>query len=72
MEKQWIESETEIKSLDNDHLVKKNGEDRSLSTTTTSSTDDLLPKVNPVKWTVMRYLIYIIKKKMFICYVILL
>ena len=50
-EKQWSEIETETKTVDND-IAKKNGEERSLSTTTTSSTDESLPKVNPVKWTV--------------------
>lgn len=54
MEKQWTEIETETKIVDND-VAKKNGEERSLSTTTTSSTDESLPKVNPVKWTVIRY-----------------
>lgn len=53
-EKQWTEIETETKTVDND-IAKKNGEERSLSTTTTSSTDESLPKVNPVKWTVIRY-----------------
>ncbi|PBC33398.1 transcription factor SPT20 homolog isoform X3 [Apis cerana] len=50
-EKQWTEIETESK---NDGDMKKNGEEKSLSatTTTTSSVDDTLPKVNPVKWTV--------------------
>ncbi|XP_029667471.1 polyhomeotic-like protein 2 isoform X1 [Formica exsecta] len=51
MEKQWTEIETETKIVDND-VAKKNSEERSLSTTTTSSTDESLPKVNPVKWTV--------------------
>lgn len=37
-------------------MMKKNGEERSLSTTTMSSADESLPKVNPVKWTVMRFL----------------
>ncbi|XP_072753004.1 uncharacterized protein [Anoplolepis gracilipes] len=50
MEKQWTEIETETKTLDD--MAKKNGEERSLSTTTTSSADESLPKVNPVKWTV--------------------
>ncbi|XP_018407327.1 PREDICTED: polyhomeotic-like protein 2 isoform X1 [Cyphomyrmex costatus] len=50
-EKQWIEIETETKTIDND-VTKKNGDERSLSTTTTSSTDESLPKVNPIKWTV--------------------
>lgn len=53
-EKQWTEIETEIKTVDND-VAKKNGEERSLSMTTTSSADESLPKVNPVKWTVIRY-----------------
>lgn len=52
-EKQWAEMETEIKVIDND-IAKKIGEER-LSTTTTSSADESLPKVNPVKWTVIRY-----------------
>lgn len=53
-EKQWTEIETETKTVDND-MTKKNGEERSLSTTTTSSVDESLPKVNPVKWTVIKY-----------------
>ena len=53
MEKQWIEIDTETKTVEND-VTKKNGEDRSLSATTTSSIDESLPKVNPIKWTVMR------------------
>lgn len=51
LEKQWNEIETETKTIDND-MAKKNGEERSLSTTTTPSIDESLPKVNPVKWTV--------------------
>ena len=51
-EKQWTEIETDSKNIDGD-LMKKNGEEKSLSTTTTtSSVDESLPKVNPVKWTV--------------------
>lgn len=51
-EKQWTEIETETnKPVDSD-VMKKNGEEKSLSTTTTSSADESLPKVNPVKWTV--------------------
>ncbi|XP_043257079.1 polyhomeotic-proximal chromatin protein-like isoform X3 [Colletes gigas] len=50
-EKQWTELiETESKNVDGD--MKKNGEEKLLSTTTTSSIDDTLPKINPVKWTV--------------------
>lgn len=49
-EKQWTEIETESKT---DGDIKKNGEEKSLSSTTTSSSvDETLPKVNPVKWTV--------------------
>lgn len=54
MEKQWTEIETETKTVDND-MVKKNGEERSSLSTTTSSADESLPKVNPVKWTVNGY-----------------
>lgn len=54
-EKQWTEIETDSKNIDGD-LMKKNGEEKSLSTTTTtSSVDESLPKVNPVKWTVRIY-----------------
>ncbi|EFN76859.1 Polyhomeotic-like protein 2 [Harpegnathos saltator] len=49
LEKQWTETET--KTADND-ITKKNSEERPLSTSTTSSIDESLPKVNPVKWTV--------------------
>lgn len=49
-EKQWTEIETDSKNEGD--VMKKNGEEKSLSTTTTSSIDDTLPKVNPVKWTV--------------------
>lgn len=53
-EKQWTELiETESKNVDGD-MMKKNGEEKLLSTTTTtSSVDETLPKVNPVKWTVI-------------------
>jgi len=63
-EKQWTEIETETKTVDND-MTKKNGEEKSLTTTTTSSVDESLPKVNPVKWTVMKY-IFILKKNIYI------
>lgn len=56
MEKQWTGSETEGKIIDD---VTKNGEERSLSTSTTSSVDEALPKVNPVKWTVMKNTLHI-------------
>lgn len=61
-EKQWTEIETEIKTIDND-MTKTNGEEKS-SITTTPSVEESLPKVNPVKWTVMRYFyeIFIFKK----------
>lgn len=59
IEKQWTGMEIETKTVDND-VTKKNGEERPLSTSTTSSVDESLPKVNPVKWTVMRtFSIYI-------------
>lgn len=49
-EKQWTDIETDSK---NEGDIKKNGEEKSLSTTTTtSSIDETLPKINPVKWTV--------------------
>ena len=32
--------------------MKKNGEDKSLTTSTTVNLDDSIPKINPVKWTV--------------------
>lgn len=54
LEKQWSEMEIETKTTDND--AKKNGEERSLSASTTSSVDESLPKVNPVKWTVIKYI----------------
>jgi len=44
-------------------MTKKNGEER--SSMTTSSTDDSVPKVNPVKWTVMNYFIYLYEKIFF-------
>lgn len=44
-------------------MAKKNGEEKSLSTTA-SSADESLPKVNPIKWTVIKlYHIYIHMKK---------
>jgi len=56
-EKQWTEIETETnKTVDND-MAKKNGEEKSLSTTTASSADESLPKVNPIKWTVIEFYI---------------
>lgn len=44
-------------------MVKKNGEEKSLSTTTTSSVDETLPKINPVKWTVRRKVCIILFKR---------
>lgn len=61
-EKQWTEIETEAKNVDVD-MVKKNGEEKSLSTTTTSSVDETLPKINPVKWTVRRKVCIILFKR---------
>lgn len=58
-EKQWTEIETETnKTVDND-MVKKNGEEKTLSTTTASSADESLPKVNPIKWTVNEISLYL-------------
>lgn len=53
LENQWTGVETEPKTVDND-VTRKNGEEKSLSTSTTSSVDESLPKVNPVKWTVIK------------------
>ncbi|XP_032683181.1 polyhomeotic-like protein 2 isoform X2 [Odontomachus brunneus] len=47
LEKQWT-VESENKTVDND-VTKKNGEERM---STTSSIDESVPKVNPIKWTV--------------------
>lgn len=57
IEKQWTGMETESKTIDND-VTKKNGEERPLSTSTTSSVDESLPKVNPVKWTVIKFIFH--------------
>lgn len=44
----------EIDAKNNEmEAIKKNGEDKSLTTSTTPSIDDSLPKINPVKWTVI-------------------
>lgn len=54
VEKQWTEIETEIQKTVDSDMTKTNGEEKS-STTITPSVEESLPKVNPVKWTVMRY-----------------
>lgn len=38
---------------------KKSGEDKSLTTSTTPNIDDSLPKINPVKWTVIIFFFFI-------------
>lgn len=65
MEKQWTEMEMESKTIDVENN-KKNGEDKSLSTTTTSSVDESIPKVNPVKWTVCIELVFLLIVREFV------